>query len=220
MIIRNARMVAIGMALVLGGGVAGSGAWAMQPADSGAGSAETAKARRVERHREAAHRVGRSVSHWAPVGRRSHHEADRMDRKTGKWSGESEAAIKADVHDYLHRHHGDVTAAWHDSTKQRAKRKNWYDRNLAAASDYLRARRDVDWWRDHGKAERARTYRDYGIDAYLDAKKHATLRRYMRRRSGPVSPYSQLERKYMLKGADDGFTDSAHQNGSSGGSWW
>ncbi|HEY7576550.1 MAG TPA: hypothetical protein VH855_03055 [Acetobacteraceae bacterium] len=219
MTIRNSRIVAIGMALSLAGSVAGTSAWAMLPADGGAGSAETAKAKRVERHREAAHRVSHPISHWAPVARRSHQEEGRMDRRTGKWSGESEAAIKADIHDYLHRHHGNVTSAWHDSTKQRAKRKNWYDRNLAAASDYLRARHDVDWWREHGKAGRARAYRNYGIDAYLDAKKHATLHRFMRRGSGPVSPYSQLERKYMLKGADDGFKDGGHQNRSGGGSW-
>jgi hypothetical protein len=215
MTIWNARIAAIGAALALAGSVASSGAWAMLPADGGAGSAETARAKRVERHREAAHRV----SPWASVARRSHHEAGRIDRRTGKWSGESEAAIKAYIRDYLQRHHGNVTAAYHDSTKQRAKRQNWYDRNLAAASDYLRARHDVDWWRRHGKAGHARAYRGYGIDAYLDAKKHPALRQFMRRGSGPVSPYSKLERKYMLKGADDGFKDVAHQNGSGGGSW-
>jgi hypothetical protein len=211
MINRNSRLVAIGLAQIL----ARTNARAMLPADGGAGSAETARAKRVERHREAAHRV----SPWASVARRSHREAARMDRRTGKWSGESEAAIKADIGAYLRRHHGDVTAAYHASTKQRAKRKNWYDRNLAAASDYLRARHDVDWWGRHGEVGRARAYRDHGIDAYLDAKKHPSLRRFMRRGSGPVSPYSKLERKYMLKGADDGFKDIAHGDRSGGGSW-
>lgn len=215
MINRNSGIAAIGMALTVASGVTGTSARAMLPADGGAGSAETARAEQVERHREAAHRG----SPWASVARRSNREAASMDRRTGRWSGESEAAIKGDIRTYLQRHHGNVTAAYHDSTKQRAKRKNWYDRNLAAASDYLRARHDVGWWRRHGKSGRAHAYRNYGIDAYLDAKKHASLRRFMRRGSGPVSPYSKLERKYMLKGADDGFKDIAHQDRSGGGSW-
>jgi hypothetical protein len=117
--------------------------------------------------------------------------------------------MKKIIKDALNRHHGDVLAAYKDVDGQRHKPKNFFDQNLAIASDYLRARKDV---RQGG----ADVCTAWGIESaaaktYMAAKKvlgyKGTQRRPFRRGNGPVSPYSKLELKYMLKGANDGARD-------------
>jgi hypothetical protein len=134
----------------------------------------------------------------ASIAKRSRRELARMESPV--WTPRNEAAVRKIINDAMNRHRGSVWAAYKEVDGKRHKRKNFYDQNLAIASDYLRARKDVGFI---GVPEPA--YR-LGIDRYMDQKKAGKAKPLG---NGPVSPYSRLALKYMYKGARDGTRDYA-----------
>ena len=87
---------------------------------------------------------------------------------------------------------GNVQDAWNVLVKLRQDPENYYNTNLAIASDYFRARVET---QQYGDAVASKE-----IEAYLDLKQAGQA---PRTGPGPVSPYSELEREYMNKGVTD-----------------
>jgi hypothetical protein len=114
-----------------------------------------------------------------------------------KWTHRNKTVVNKIIKGALKRHHGDVNAAYKEVDGRRHKPENFYRQNLAIASDYFRARKDV----RNGIPEPV--YR-LGIDHYMDQKKAGKARPSG---NGPVSPYSRLARRYMYKGANEGSRD-------------
>ena len=115
-----------------------------------------------------------------------------------RWTPQNEAQVKADIQGALNRHHGNIEQAFADLRDQRQQPQNYYDSNLAIAADYLRARWDV---QRHGTVAEAAA-----VETYLLAKRTVGV---PQEGPGPVSPYSDLEAKYMRKGVAD---EAAHQS--------
>jgi hypothetical protein len=139
--------------------------------------------------------VDRETSPWAAAAEKNRKELEKVESRKYRstWTPRSEAKVKKIIYDALARHDGDATAAYKDVDGRRHKRRNFYDQNLAIASDYFRARKDV----ERGftpTQERAR------IAIYMGLKKAGLM---VQRGNGPVSPYSDLEKEYMYKGVAD-----------------
>jgi hypothetical protein len=115
-----------------------------------------------------------------------------------QWTPEDEGQVQACIRDALARHGGNVADAFADLRDLRQKPENYYDSNMAIAADYLRARWDV---QRHGTVAE-----EVSVGAYLALKRAGGV---PQEGPGPVSPYSDLEAKYMWKGVDD---ESRHQS--------
>lgn len=139
------------------------------------------------------------------VAKRARKELAR--RESPVWTPRNEAEVKRIIQDALTRHHGRVLDAYKAVDGKRHRRKHFYDQNLAIASDYLRARKDVG-----GIGVPEPIYR-LGISRYMEQKKAGKARPLG---NGPVSPYSKLALKYMYKGASDGTRDSLKRPGPHG----
>ena len=114
------------------------------------------------------------------------------------WTPENEGQVQTYIQDALARHGGNVAEAFADLRDRRQKPENYYDSNMAIAADYLRARWDV---QRHGTAAE-----QVAVGSYLALKRAGGV---PQEGPGPVSPYSDLEAKYMWKGVDD---ESRHQS--------
>ena len=108
------------------------------------------------------------------------------------WTALNTKTIQDDIDRAMKDNGQDLDKAWADLTTQRQDPKNHYDQNLAVAADYLRARRLA---------------RDCGPVPATDAvEKYMALKRTVgvpKEGKGPVSPYSDTELQYMLKGVKD-----------------
>lgn len=118
--------------------------------------------------------------------------------EAARWTPESEEQVKAYIRQAMERHGGNVEQAFSDLRDQRQKPENYYDTNLAIAADYLRARWDV---QQHGAAAEA-----LQVESYLAMKRTVGV---PKEGPGPVSPYSDLEAKYMRMGVTD---EARHQS--------
>lgn len=112
----------------------------------------------------------------------------------GPWSAENEDQIKGYISQAMNDNHGDVAKAFAQlrDLRQDPSGAHYYDTNLAIAADYLRARWDTQ--REGPAVEYTK------IDAYLAAKRTVGV---PKEGPGPVSPYSDLEAKYMYQGVKD-----------------
>jgi hypothetical protein len=108
------------------------------------------------------------------------------------WAPEDEAKVQADIKGALDRHHGDVALAFADLRDQRQLPQNYYDTNMAIAADYLRARWDTQ--------RCGPTVSSSEVETYMALKRTVGV---PQEGPGPVSPYSDLELKYMRKGVSD-----------------
>jgi hypothetical protein len=115
-----------------------------------------------------------------------------------QWAPENEDQVKSYIQDAMTRHGGNVQLAFADLRDQRQKPENYYNTNMAIAADYLRARWDV---QQHGVQAESLL-----VDAYLAAKQTVGV---PQEGPGPVSPYSDLEAKYMHLGVHD---ESNHES--------
>lgn len=120
-----------------------------------------------------------------------------------QFTPEDEAEVQRLIAEALARHDGDVALAFVDLRDQRQRPENFFDSNLAIAADYLRARLEV---RRNGPF----VARDE-VEAYLLLKRTVGV---PQEGPGPVSPFSELQAKYMRKGVEDearemGFLDRA-----------
>ncbi len=111
-------------------------------------------------------------------------DAARPGRETNK--------VKAYIDGAMSRHNGDVEGAFADLRDQRQKPENYYDTNMAIAADYLRARRETqNCGPNVASAE---------VETYMALKRTTGV---PQEGPGPVSPYSDLELKYMRQGVSD-----------------
>ena len=109
-----------------------------------------------------------------------------------QWSQENDQTVNNYINDAMAHAHGNVEEAFAYLRDKRDLSSNYYDTNLAIAADYLRARWDT---QRHGpNAETA------AIDVYMAGKQLGAVRQ---EGPGPVSPYSDKEKAYMLKGVED-----------------
>lgn len=113
--------------------------------------------------------------------------------KVQKWTQEDDQTIKALLAQAMAHTHGDVALAFKYARDLRQKKENFYDMNLAIASDYLRARYDI---------IRGRTYTEevVRIETYMWLKKLGLV---PPEGPGPVSPYNKTQHDWMIKGARD-----------------
>jgi hypothetical protein len=188
---RNSRLATVGMALALSSAVLmNTGSDAMAARGGG-------------KHK---------ASNWGPVAKKAQREVARRDRAWGprpKWSKANKTKVQKIIRGAMKRHDGDILAAYKDVDGRRHKKRNFYNQNLAIASDYFRARKDV----------------RYGISPSTERKRIALYSvgkialgnrwtrkivggdlkqaRPFRRGNGPVSPYSGLAARYMHKGVTD-----------------
>jgi hypothetical protein len=109
-----------------------------------------------------------------------------------QWSPEDDATINKYINDAMTHSNGDVEGAFAYLRDKRHEPANYYDTNLAIAADYLRARWDT---QQHGP--RAETQ---AIGIYMGAKRLGVV---PQEGPGPVSPYSEKQEAYMLKGVQD-----------------
>ena len=110
-----------------------------------------------------------------------------------QWTPENEDQVRAYIQAAMDRHGDNVQLAFADLRDQRQQPANYYDTNMAIAADYLRARWDVE--RHGAVAESA------SVETYLEMKRTVGV---PQEGPGPVSPYSDLEAKYMRLGVHDG----------------
>jgi hypothetical protein len=129
---------------------------------------------------------------------------------TGRWTEQSDYLVNQYIQDALNRHGGDVPAAAEDLRLQRQDPHNFYDTNLAMAEDYLYARGDAGHAWDGGNVgtvgETAK------INSYMflkwispgvEAANPFHWSPVSQRGAGPISPYSDKEKEWMLKGVQD-----------------
>jgi hypothetical protein len=109
-----------------------------------------------------------------------------------KFTPEDEEKVKQLIADAIARHNGDIALAFVDLRDQRQRPENFFDTNLAIAADYLRARLEV---RRNGPF----VARDE-VEAYLLLKRTVGV---PKEGPGPVSPFSELQAKYMRLGVQD-----------------
>ena len=109
-----------------------------------------------------------------------------------QWAPEDESKVKAYIDDALAKNHDDVALSFAYLRDQRQQQANWYDTNMAIAADYLRARWDTQ--RSGPFAARQE------VDAYITLKE---MNAVPKEGPGPISPYSDLQAKYMRQGIDD-----------------
>lgn len=110
-----------------------------------------------------------------------------------QWTPENEDQVKAYIQKAMARHGGNVQLAFADLRDRWQQPANYYDSNLAIAADYLRARWDVE---RHGSLAES-----VSVETYLEMKRTVGV---PQEGPGPVSPYSDLEAKYMRLGVHDG----------------
>ena len=108
------------------------------------------------------------------------------------WSPENDPTVNNYIKDAMNHAHGNVEQAFAYLRDQRDQPSNYYDTNLAIAADYLRARWDT---QRHGPAAETQA-----IGVYMAAKRLGLV---PQKGPGPVSPYSDKEQAYMLKGVQD-----------------
>jgi hypothetical protein len=109
-----------------------------------------------------------------------------------QFTPENEAEVQRLIAEALARHDGDVALAFADLRDQRQRPENFFDSNLAIAADYLRARLEV---RRNGPVVAADE-----VEAYLLLKRTVGV---PQEGPGPVSPFSELQAKYMRQGVAD-----------------
>jgi hypothetical protein len=108
------------------------------------------------------------------------------------WSPENDQTINKYIDEAMNHAHGNVEQAFAYLRDKRQQPSNYYDTNLAIAADYLRARWDT---QQHGPDAETQS-----IETYMAAKQ---LGFAPKEGPGPVSPYSDKEKAYMLKGVQD-----------------
>jgi len=109
-----------------------------------------------------------------------------------QWSPENDQTVNNHIQEALNHSHGNVEEAFAYLRDKRDIPSNYYDTNLAIAADYLRARWDT---QRHGPDAE-----DVAIGIYMAAKQFGAV---PKEGPGPVSPYSEKEQEYMLKGVQD-----------------
>ncbi len=109
-----------------------------------------------------------------------------------KWSPENDQTVNKDINQAMNQAHGNVQKAFAYLRNKRDQPSNYYDTNLALAADYLRARWDT---QQHGPEAETQA-----IGLYMTAKRLGLTHQ---EGPGPVSPYSNKEQTYMLKGVHD-----------------
>lgn len=120
--------------------------------------------------------------------------ADKPD-ESSTWTLEDEEKVRQIVSEALTRNRNDVALAFGYTRDLRQKAENYYDMNLAIASDYLRARWETLKWGP--SVARAK------LESYMELKKRGLI---TPQGPGPVSPYSALEHKWMKLGVADQMT--------------
>ena len=115
-----------------------------------------------------------------------------VDSSPQKWSSENDQTINKEINEAMNHAHGNVEQAFAYLRDKRHQPSNYYDTNLAIAADYLRARWDT---QQHGPEAETQA-----IGIYMASKQLGLTRQ---EGPGPVSPYSDKERAYMLKGVQD-----------------
>lgn len=108
------------------------------------------------------------------------------------WSPENDQKVNNYINQAMSEAHGNVAKAFAYLRDKRDQPANYYDTNLAYAADYLRARWDTE---RHGPQAETES-----ILAYMGLKKAGLA---PKEGPGPVSPYSNKELDYMLKGVQD-----------------
>jgi hypothetical protein len=109
-----------------------------------------------------------------------------------QWSPENDQAVQNYINEAMQHAHGNVEQAFAYLRDKRDQPSNFYDTNLALAADYLRARWDT---QRHGPEAETQA-----IGAYMAAKRLGIT---PQEGPGPVSPYSDKELAFMLKGVQD-----------------
>jgi hypothetical protein len=115
-----------------------------------------------------------------------------VDSAPQKWSPENDQTVNKNINEAMNHAHGNVEQAFAYLRDKRQQPSNYYDTNLAIAADYLRARWDT---QQHGPEAETQA-----IGLYMTAKRLGLERQ---EGPGPVSPYSDKENAYMLKGVQD-----------------
>lgn len=115
-----------------------------------------------------------------------------------QWTPENEDQVKAYIQQAMDQNHGDVALAFAQLRDLRQQPAHYYDTNMAIAADYLRARWDTQRFGPQYEATE--------VTAYLAAKRTTGV---PQEGPGPVSPYSNLEAKYMYKGIADQVGDQS-----------
>ena len=155
------------------------------------------------------------------------------DYSTGPWSKQSDDIVNQDIQAALKRNNGDVAAAAEDLRLRRNDPQNFSDTNMAMAEDYLYARADAGnkWLGGRGSGNVGTIGETAKIDTYMALKQITPLELTLAvgaldisvglppsvgngpwspdapavapQGAGPVSPYSDKEKEWMLKGVDD-----------------
>lgn len=108
------------------------------------------------------------------------------------WTTENAQLIEALIRAAIMNNDGDIEKAFMELRDLRQNPSYYYDSNLAAAADYLRARWDVQ--RYGSEVERLR------VEAYIKMKRAGAV---PKEGPGPVSPPSEIQERYMRKGVED-----------------
>jgi hypothetical protein len=108
------------------------------------------------------------------------------------WTAEDENTVKALIQGALHRNGDNVEKAFAELRDRRQQPEHYYDTNLAIAADYLRAR----WETQKNGPSVAATQ----VETYIALKRTVGV---PQEGPGPVSPYSDLQAKYMRAGVAD-----------------
>lgn len=109
-----------------------------------------------------------------------------------QWTPENENQVKSYINEAMTYAHGDVEKAFAYLRDMRQQPQHYYDTNMAIAADYLRARWDTQRFGPQ--------YETDEVTAYLALKRTTGV---PKEGPGPVSPYSDLEARYMYKGIAD-----------------
>ena len=109
-----------------------------------------------------------------------------------QWTQPNASIVNGYICEALNHSHGNIEQAFAYLRDQRDQPQNYYNTNLGIAAGYFRAYWDS---QRHGPdAERL------AVATYLELKKEGLA---PKEGPGPVSPYSDLEARYMYKGISD-----------------
>ena len=108
------------------------------------------------------------------------------------WSPENDQKVNGYISQAMSEAHGNAAQAFAYLRDKRDQPANYYDTNLAIAADYMRARWDT---QQHGPQAETEAILGYMALKRTGAAPHEG--------PGPVSPYSDKEQAYMLKGVQD-----------------
>jgi len=111
---------------------------------------------------------------------------------SGTWTPIDKSKINSIISDEMKKHNGNIKDIHKELVAERDKPENYYDQNLAIASDYFTARVET---KNYGP-----DVANIMVDQYMSEKKQGNIGPVG---PGPVSPWSQTEVDYMKQGVDD-----------------